>query len=246
MEQASRLAAGLRFAFVVLVVALGVGLAASASADRPTDARSGTTERNPAAADVQASDTLTCTLNFADVPPTDAFYPYVMCLACQGIIGGYQCGILPNEPCNANNDPYFRPNDPVTRGQIAKILSISAGYNEPVPPTQETFADVPYGSTFWEYIERLASRGVMEGFACGGDTEPCDWLNRPYFRPFENTNRGQLMKAVNKALRTEDPARNGANSNGGPDSSDALNEGLVTRAETAKVIAQAFFPNCSP
>ncbi|HET9493830.1 MAG TPA: M14 family zinc carboxypeptidase [Chloroflexia bacterium] len=30
-----------------------------------------------------------CTLEFADVPPTNTFYPFVRCLACQGIISGY-------------------------------------------------------------------------------------------------------------------------------------------------------------
>lgn len=238
MKPASGVLTGLRYAFVALAVALGVGLAASASANQPTGAAGDTTGRIPVSADVQASDTLTCTLNFADVPPTNEYHPYVMCLACQGIISGYACG-GPTEPCNENNDPYFRPDHPVTRGQIAKILSISAGYNEPVPATQQTYSDVWYGSTFWEYVERLANRGIMEGFACGGETEPCDWLNRPYFRPHENTNRGQLMKAVNKARRT-------TGAGGEIGDGEIRLDGLVTRAETSQVISQAFFPDCNP
>jgi hypothetical protein len=62
-----------------------------------------------------------CTVTFADVPPTNTFYPFVRCLACQGIISGYPCGGT-GEPCNANDDPYFRPNAYVTRGQLAKIV----------------------------------------------------------------------------------------------------------------------------
>jgi hypothetical protein len=241
MKTVSGFLTALRYGLLALAVALGLGLAASASAGEPTGATGRTPGGTDSPGEVQASTALTCTLNFADVPPADEFYPYVMCLACQGIIGGYACG-SEGEPCNPNNDPYFRPNDPVTRGQIAKILSISAGFNEPVPSTQQTFSDVVYGSTFWEYIERLASRDVMEGFDCGGDTEPCDWLNRPYFRPFDNTNRGQLMKAVNKALHIEG-ASAGSESR---ESSDVGSEGLASRAETAKVISNAFFPNCSP
>jgi hypothetical protein len=245
MKKASGLLPGLRYGFVALAMALGLALVASASASEPTGATGNTPGHNSNPGDVQSTTALTCTLNFADVPPTDEFYPYVMCLACQGIIGGYPCGKEPNEPCNANNDPYFRPSQPVTRGQIAKILSISAGFSEPVPPTQETFADVPYGSTFWEYVERLASRGVMDGFACGGDTEPCDWLNRPYFRPSDNTNRGQLMKAVNKALHTGGTSGNSGGSNGVRGGDGPL-DGLITRAETAEVVSNAFFPDCAP
>jgi hypothetical protein len=236
MKPASGFLTGLRYAFVALAFALGLGLAASASASEPTGATAGTAGPGGASSGVQAP-AGACTLNFADVPTTNQFHPYVMCLACQGIIGGYPCGQLPTEPCNANSDPYFRPDDPVTRGQIAKILALSAGFNEPVPSTQETYTDVPYGSTFWEYVERLANRGIMGGYPCGGPNEPCDGLNRPYFRPFDNTNRGQLMKAVNQALRSQTKQ-----------SGEALGplDNLTTRAETAKVVAEAFFPNCAP
>ncbi|MDQ3929869.1 MAG: immune inhibitor A, partial [Chloroflexota bacterium] len=33
-----------------------------------------------------------CTIQFADVQPPNTFYPYVRCLACRGIIGGYPDG----------------------------------------------------------------------------------------------------------------------------------------------------------
>jgi subtilisin-like proprotein convertase family protein len=141
-----------------------------------------------------------CTLQFADVPPTNTFYPFVRCLACQGIINGYPCG-GDFEPCNANNDPYFRPNNYVTRGQIAKIVSISAGFNEPVPSTQQSFEDVVYGSPFWEYVERLYARSIIGGYQCGVDpNEPCvPPDNLPYFRPNNGATRGQLTKIVSEA-----------------------------------------------
>jgi hypothetical protein len=39
-----------------------------------------------------------------------------------GAIQGYPCG-GPGEPCDAQNRPYFRPNNGVTRGQSSKIAA---------------------------------------------------------------------------------------------------------------------------
>jgi hypothetical protein len=139
-----------------------------------------------------------CQVQFTDVPPTNTFYANVRCLACKNIVQGYPCG-GPGEPCDPSFNPYFRPNNPVTRGQLAKIVSESAGFNEPIPPSQYTFTDVPYGSTFWLWVERLAARQVMSGYACGGPNEPCDAQNRPYFRPGNGATRGQLTKIVSNA-----------------------------------------------
>ena len=152
---------------------------------------------------VTPSPTTTCTLAFADVPPDNTFYPFVRCLACQGIVQGYTCG-GDGEPCNPNNDPYFRPNNYVTRGQLAKIVSESAGFTDTVPQSQWTFTDVAYGSTFWLWVERLAGRDVMSGYQCGGPNEPCDSENRPYFRPGNGATRGQLTKIVSNAAGFND------------------------------------------
>ncbi|MEO8287774.1 MAG: S-layer homology domain-containing protein [Chloroflexota bacterium] len=145
-----------------------------------------------------------CALHFTDVSAENTFYPFVRCLACQGIISGYPCG-GPGEPCNANSDPYFRPSNPVSRGQIAKIVSESAGFNDFV--TGQSFEDVLPGSTFYDYVERLASRGVMGGYPCGVDpNEPCVAPgNLPYFRPSANATRGQLTKIVSNAAGFTDP-----------------------------------------
>jgi hypothetical protein len=44
-------------------------------------------------------------------------------MAGRGIIQGYPCG-GPFEPCVAPaNRPYFRPQNPATRGQMAKIAA---------------------------------------------------------------------------------------------------------------------------
>jgi uncharacterized delta-60 repeat protein len=126
-----------------------------------------------------------CTIQFADVPPGSTFYDYVRCLACRDIISGY-------------SDGTFRPGNSVTRGQLSKIVSNSAGYSE--PHTEQSFEDVPAGSTFHEFIERLYSRGHISGYACGGVGEPCvPPANRPYFRPGANVTRGQTSKIVASA-----------------------------------------------
>ncbi len=134
-----------------------------------------------------------CTTEFVDVPPGSTFYTYIRCLACRGIVSGYPCG-GPGEPCPG---PYYRPGNNVTRGQTAKIVAAAAAYTDPVSSTQQTFADVAPGSTFWLWIERLASRSLVGGYPCGGPFEPClAPTNRPYFRPMSNVTRGQLAKIV--------------------------------------------------
>jgi hypothetical protein len=125
------------------------------------------------------------------VPVGSTFYQWVHCLACLGIINGYADGT-------------FRPNNPVTRGQLSKIVSNSAGFND--TPTGQQFQDVPVGSTFYVYIFRLSSRGYISGYACGGPGEHCvPPANLPSFRPNNNATRGQISKIVANAANFNDP-----------------------------------------
>jgi hypothetical protein len=106
------------------------------------------------------------------------------------------------------NRPYFRPNNNVTRGQISKIVSGAAGYTE--TPTSQTFEDVPPSQTFYLYVERMAVRGIIQGYPCGGPFEPCIAPNnRPYFRPNNNATRGQMAKIAADAFfpNSQTPAR---------------------------------------
>jgi hypothetical protein len=130
---------------------------------------------------------------FADVPPGQPFYRWIERLAATGAISGYSCG-GPGEPCDPQNRPYFRPGAPITRGQLAKVDAITAQIADPIPTTRQTFADVPGTQPFWLWIERLAGRGILSGYTCGGPGEPCDPANRPYFRWAANITRGQLAK----------------------------------------------------
>ncbi|MEO8284999.1 MAG: S-layer homology domain-containing protein [Chloroflexota bacterium] len=132
----------------------------------------------------------TCLLQFIDVPEGSTFYPFVRCLACRGIVSGYP-------------DNTFRPNNNVTRGQLSKIVSNAAGYSEPAGA--RLFEDVVPGSTFYEFVERLASRGYINGYLCGSVGEPCGGGNLPYFRPNNNATRGQISKIVSNAAGFSDP-----------------------------------------
>ncbi len=124
-----------------------------------------------------------CTLSFTDVNQSNTFYLNIRCLACRGIISGYADGT-------------FRPGNEITRGQIAKIVSNAAGYQD--DPGPRIFEDVDLANTFYTWINRLSNRGFMSGYACGTiPEEPCNAPdNRPYFRPFANATRGQLAKIV--------------------------------------------------
>ena len=133
----------------------------------------------------------TCPIQFSDVAPDSTFYPFIRCLACRGILSGYADGT-------------FQPGNNVTRGQLSKIVSLAAGFGE--VHSDQTFEDVAVGSTFYQFVERMASRGIIGGYACGGVGEQCGPNNLPYFRPSANATRGQISKIVSIAAGyTDDP-----------------------------------------
>jgi hypothetical protein len=134
---------------------------------------------------------------YEDVLWGSPFYAWINRLSNRGHIGGYPCGLLPEEPCiEPNNYPYYRPSGSATRGQLAKIVANASGNTDPVPTGTQTYTDVDASNPFYLYIERLTARGVMSGYECGGEGEPCDSENRPYFRPYNYVTRGQASKIV--------------------------------------------------
>jgi hypothetical protein len=139
---------------------------------------------------------------YADVPPGSPFYAYINRLTNRGIVGGYPCPTRPDggDECTPENPNLFEPNANATRGQLAKIVSNAAGFNEAV--SGQHYADVPAsgeGSQFYTWIMRLTNRDVMGGYPCGTQDSrsgACDGQNRPYFRPGANVTRGQSSKIV--------------------------------------------------
>jgi hypothetical protein len=132
-----------------------------------------------------------CASRFSDVCPSHWAYPFIECLASRGILGGY-------------SDGTFRPNNNITRGQLSKVVSLAAGWNE--ARGGQTFQDVPASNPFHQYVERMAARGVIGGYNCGGAGEPCvPPTNRPYFRPNADSTRGQITKVVSNAAGYGEP-----------------------------------------
>lgn len=168
---------------LITVLATSTNTAIVPTATRTSAPASSTVTNTPAAATATAT---VCTVSFTDVPPDSTFYTFIRCLACRGIISGY-------------SDGTFKPNNDVTRSQIAKIVSNAAGFDE--DPGPQIYEDVPADNTFYQWINRLSMRGHMGGYPCGTvDAEPCIGPdNRPYFRPFSNATRGQLAKIVANA-----------------------------------------------
>ncbi len=216
----------------------------------PTNTAVPPTATNTPSAPSPTPTELVCEMNFSDVPPDYVFYPYIRCLYCRGIIGGYSdgtfrpgnpttrgqmskivanaAGILDPIPPNRQtytdvppshpfwvyierlsahgivggySDGTFRPDNWVTRGQLTKFASNAAGFSEPIPPNQQTYTDVPPSQTFWLYIERLSSRGIISGYQCGvPPAGPCDPQNRPWFLPDATITRGQTSKIVSNTF----------------------------------------------
>ena len=221
----------------------------------------GTAETAPATATPTA-----CPIQFVDAGPSTPFYQYIRCLACRGVLGGYSGST--NCP---GGSPCFRPNDNITRGQIAKIVSNAAGYNDAIPGSQQSFADVPSSNPFWLFIERVHDHGAISGYPCGDPGESCPGT---YYRPGANLTRGQLAKiATSVAGYSETPS--GQTFNDVPPSQPfyvyierAVLHGIisgypcgeapgetcpgayfrpgvnVTRGQAAKIIAGTFFPGC--
>ncbi|MEO8289064.1 MAG: S-layer homology domain-containing protein [Chloroflexota bacterium] len=224
----------------------------------PTDTP-GAPTNTPAATATATS----CPIQFTDVPEGSTFYTNIRCLACRGIINGYP-------------DNTFRPNNDVTRGQLAKIVSNSVGFSDPAGT--QMFEDVLPGSTFYDFVQRLASRGYIVGYTCGGAGEPCGAGSLPYFRPANNATRGQISKIVSNAAGFTEPAgaqlfedvlpgstfydyierlasRNvitgyPCGNPGEPCGAGSLPyfrpNASASRGQTSKIVSNTFFSNCDP
>ena len=120
---------------------------------------------------------------FADVAPTFPFFAVIETAAADQIVSGYTCG-GPGEPCDAQNRPYFRPYVYVTRGELAKIDVVAAGWPLQNPPAPGTFEDVFFGSAFYTYVETAKVAGLLNGYADGT------------FQPDAQATRGQVSKIL--------------------------------------------------
>jgi carboxypeptidase T len=111
---------------------------------------------------------------FTDSGPGDWHFPYIEEAVVRGVVSGYPDGT-------------FRPNSPVTRGQLCKMIALGRGW-PPGDPRFPSFTDVPWGSPFYGYIEAARERLVVSGYLDGT------------FRPGNTATRGQLAKMLHTAL----------------------------------------------
>lgn len=226
---------------------------ASTSTSTPPATQTSTATMSPATSTTTAIATVTavatappatptlapCDLAFVDVPTEHTFYPFVRCLACRGVLGGY-------------SDGTFRPGNEVTRGQLAKIVANAAGFDEPV--SGQTFSDVEPGSAFYEHIERMARRGIIGGYSDGT------------FRPNNTATRGQISKIVSNAADFKEPVSRQTFRDvppthtfyehieriasrgiiGGYSDGTFRPQNNATRGQTSKIVSNTFFPECQP
>lgn len=106
-------------------------------------------------------DTTTTTVpvtGFSDVSAGDRFYEPILQLAAAGVVCGFSDGL-------------FRPYDPVTRGQFAKIIVSALGRHtaEIENASAPTFTDVSYvGEVYpFDFVEEAAALGIVQGYPDG-------------------------------------------------------------------------------
>jgi hypothetical protein len=116
--------------------------------------------------------------HFSDVSQANPFYAYVETAYHNGLVSGF-------------GDNTFRPYINVTRGQLSKIVVTAAVQVNGwvlINPPNPTFTDVPFGSTFYEFVETAANKGAISGYS-----------DRT-FRPGNNATRGQIAKITYLAI----------------------------------------------
>lgn len=112
---------------------------------------------------------------FSDVPLGSTYSPFVETAARQGIVAGYPDGT-------------FRPNEPVTRGQAVKMISVAQGWAQAYPPVA-TFTDIPAQHWAFGYVEAAYRQGIINGYDDGT------------FRPQRGMTRAQVAKVLTLATQ---------------------------------------------
>ncbi len=112
--------------------------------------------------------------HFTDVVAANIFYPFVETAFNHGIISGY-------------SDGTFRPSNPVSRGQLSKIIVGAQGWaiNTTGGPH---FTDVATTNVFYSFIETAVNHNIVGGYSDAT------------FRPGNPATRGQISKIVYLAL----------------------------------------------
>ncbi len=105
---------------------------------------------------------------FSDVSGGE-FATYILDLEAKGIVSG--------------SNGLFFPRNNLTRGEMAKIVVLANNMTVDTSGSQR-FPDVSSSNTFYVYVQTLANRGIVGGYADGT------------FRPSNNISRGEFSKMI--------------------------------------------------
>ncbi len=133
--------------------------------------------------------------HFRDVPPGDTFYDTVETVYNNGAINGYNEGTNECPDNKISDDPprCFRKNDPIRRGEVAKIVATAAGFTDDTSGRAASYSDL--GSTvFATFIERLVIHGVTAPAIATCSAGP------PCFSPNANSPRRDVVVLVQSAF----------------------------------------------
>lgn len=88
--------------------------------------------------------------NFKDVKTTDWYYPYIAVLSNMNILNGYAGNIA-------------KPTNPITRGEMAKLLAIA--FDLKTSSSSVPFTDVPKTHFSYQYISALFENKITNGLS---------------------------------------------------------------------------------
>ena len=103
------------------------------------------------------------TSHFVDVQPNNPLFCYTETAYGHGMVSGYGDGTL-------------RPNNPVTRAQLARMLVVAMGWTINTSGGPH-FTDVPSTHGFYQYIETIYNHGIITGY-CDATFLPDNPLSR--------------------------------------------------------------------
>ncbi len=115
-------------------------------------------------------------VKFTDVSSTDPYYKAINWLTLNGVVQGY-------------GDGTFRPNNPVNRAEMLKMIFLADGNEKNADTAMGTaamFPDTPKTEWYAKYVALARQRGTVQGYPDG------------YFRPGNNINKAEAYKIVMK------------------------------------------------
>lgn len=120
--------------------------------------------------------------SFPDVKPANWYYEFVKVASSQGIING-------------KPDGTFRPNDKITRNEMAVMIYRAFESKLDFSATGKVFPDVPKGNFAYEAVVKTAAVGIIKGYG-------------NVFKPYNDATRAEAIVMIDRALHLE-PATDG-------------------------------------